>query len=80
MVSYFLRRTLLKFFSSFPDKQSQQKVRQLGRITCAVIKKKDTHSLNMCVMKPATKRKTVIWIDNENGIVLRTVSSRCLGF
>ena len=37
MVSYFLRWTLLKFFSSFPDEQSQQKVRQLDRITCAVI-------------------------------------------
>ena len=37
IVSYFLRWTLLKFFSSFPDEQSQQKVRQLGRITCAVI-------------------------------------------
>ena len=37
MVSYFLRWTLLKIFSSFPDEQSQQKVRQLGRITCAVI-------------------------------------------
>ena len=37
MVSYFLRWTLLKFFSSFPDEQSQQKVRQLGRITCVVI-------------------------------------------
>ena len=37
MVSYCLRWTLLKFFSSFPDEQSQQKVRQLDRITCAVI-------------------------------------------
>ena len=37
MVSYFLRWTLLKFFSSIPDEQSQQKVRHLGRITCAVI-------------------------------------------
>ena len=37
MVSYFLRWTLLKFFSSIPDEQSQQKVRRLGRITCAVI-------------------------------------------
>ena len=37
MVTYFLRWTLLKFFSSFPDEQSQQKVRQLDRITCAVI-------------------------------------------
>ena len=37
MVSYFLRRTLLKFFSSIADEQSQQKVRRLGRITCAVI-------------------------------------------
>ena len=37
MVSYFLRWTLLKFFSSFPDEQSQQKIRHLGRITCAVI-------------------------------------------
>ena len=37
MVSYFLRLTLMKFFSSFPDEQSQQKVRQLCRITCAVI-------------------------------------------
>ena len=37
MVSYFLRWTLLKLFSSFPDEQSQQKVQQLGRITCAVI-------------------------------------------
>ena len=37
MVSYFLRWTLLKFFSSFPDERSQQKVRRLGRITCAVI-------------------------------------------
>ena len=37
MVSYFLRWTLLKFFSSFPDEQSQQKVRQLDWITCAVI-------------------------------------------
>ena len=27
MVTYFLRWTLLKFFSSFPDEQSQQKVR-----------------------------------------------------
>ena len=33
MVTYFLRWTLLKFFSSFPDEQSQQKVRQLDRIT-----------------------------------------------
>ena len=37
MVSYFLRWTLLKFFSSFSDEQSQQKVRRLGRITCVVI-------------------------------------------
>ena len=37
MVSYFLRWTLLKLFSSFPDEQSQQKVWHLGRITCAVI-------------------------------------------
>ena len=37
MVSYFLRWTLLKFFSSIPDKQSPQIVRQWGRITCAVI-------------------------------------------
>ena len=37
MVSYFLHWTLLKFFNSFPDEQSQQKVRQLDRITCAVI-------------------------------------------
>ena len=37
MVSYFLRWTLLKFFSSFPDEQSQQKVRQWSRITCVVI-------------------------------------------
>ena len=37
MVSYFLRWTLPKFFSSFPDEQSQQKVRRLGRITCVVI-------------------------------------------
>ena len=37
MVTYFLRWTLLKFFSSFPDEQSQQKVRHLDRITCAVI-------------------------------------------
>ena len=33
MVTYFLRWTLLKFFSSFPDEQSEQKVRQLDRIT-----------------------------------------------
>ena len=33
MVTYFLRWTLLKFFSSFPDEQSQQKLRQLDRIT-----------------------------------------------
>ena len=37
MVSYFLRWTLLNFFSSIHDEQSQQKVRRLGRITCAVI-------------------------------------------
>ena len=37
MVSYFLRWTLLKIFSSIPDEQSQQKVRQLDRITCGVI-------------------------------------------
>ena len=37
IVTYFLRWTLLKFFSSFPDEQGQQKVRQLDRITCAVI-------------------------------------------
>ena len=37
MVSYFLRWTLLKFFSSFSDEQSQQKVRQWSRITCVVI-------------------------------------------
>ena len=37
MVSYFLRWTLLNFFSSIPDEQSQQKVRRLGRITRAVI-------------------------------------------
>ena len=37
MVSYFLRWTLLIFFSSIPDEQSQQKVRRLGRITCVVI-------------------------------------------
>ena len=37
MVTYFLRWTLLKFFSSFPNEQSQQKVRHLDRITCAVI-------------------------------------------
>ena len=33
MVTYFLRWTLLNFFSSFPDEQNQQKVRQLDRIT-----------------------------------------------
>ena len=33
----FLRWTLLKLFSSIPDEQSQQKVRQLDRITCVVI-------------------------------------------
>ena len=37
MVSYLRRWTLLKFFSSIPDEQSQQKVQRLGRITCAVI-------------------------------------------
>ena len=37
MVAYFLRWTLLIYFSSIPDEQSQQKVRQLGRITRAVI-------------------------------------------
>ena len=37
MVSYFLRWTLLKIFSSIPDEQSLQIVRQWGRITCAVI-------------------------------------------
>ena len=37
MVTYFLRWTLQKFFSSFPDEQSQQKVRQLDRITAHVI-------------------------------------------
>ena len=37
MVSYFLCWTLLKIFSPIPDEQSQQKVRRLGRITCAVI-------------------------------------------
>ena len=37
MVTYFLRWTLLKFFNSFPDEQSQQKVRQLDRFTCTVI-------------------------------------------
>ena len=37
MVAYFLRWTLLKFFSSIPDEQSQQIVRQWDRITCAVI-------------------------------------------
>ena len=37
MVAYFLRWTLQKFFSSIPDEQSQQIVRQLDRITCAVI-------------------------------------------
>ena len=37
MVAYFLRWTLLNFFSSIPNEQSQQKVRQLGRITRAVI-------------------------------------------
>ena len=37
MVSYYLRWTLLKFFSSFPDEQSQQKVRRFGRIKYAVI-------------------------------------------
>ena len=39
MVSYFLSWTLLKLFSSIPDEQSEQKVRQLGRITCTVINK-----------------------------------------
>ena len=37
MVAYFLHWTLLKYFSSIPDEQSQQKVWQLGRITCTVI-------------------------------------------
>ena len=37
MVAYSLRWTLLKYFSSIPDEQSQQKVRRLGRITHAVI-------------------------------------------
>ena len=37
MVSYFLRWTLLKFFSSFSDEQSQEQVRQWSRITWAVI-------------------------------------------
>ena len=37
MVSYFLRWTLLNFFSSFSNEQSQQKVRQWSQITCVVI-------------------------------------------
>ena len=37
MVSFFLRWTLLNLFSSIPDEQSQQKIRQSGRITCAGI-------------------------------------------
>ena len=37
MVSYFLCWALLKIFSSFSNAQSQQKVRQWSRITCAVI-------------------------------------------
>ena len=37
MVSFFRRWTLLKVFGSIPDEQSQQKVRQSGRITCTVI-------------------------------------------
>ena len=41
MVSFFLRWTLLKFFSSIPDEQSQQKVRQSDRITRVVINTSD---------------------------------------
>ena len=47
MVSFFLRWTLLKFFSSFPDEQSQQKVPHLDRITCVVI---NTSNEVMCLL------------------------------
>ena len=79
MVSYFLRWTLLKFFSSIPDEQSQQKVRQLGRITCAVI---NTSNEVKCPLL------WVFWINNFSRRILERVlvgnivniSNECLFF
>ena len=64
MVSYFLRWTLLKFFSSIPDEQSQQKVRRLGRITCAVI---NTTNEVMCLLL------WEFWINNFSLRILERV-------
>ena len=64
MVSYFLRWTLLKFFSSIPDEQSQQKVRRLGRITCAVINTSNE------VKYPLLWE---FWINNFSRIILERV-------
>ena len=48
MVSYFLRWALLSFFSSTPDEQSQQIIRQWGRIACAVINNQMKLSAHYC--------------------------------
>ena len=64
MVSYFLRWTLLKFFSSIPDEQSQQKVRRLGRITCALI---STSNEVKCPLR------WKFWINNFSRSILERV-------
>ena len=64
MVSYFLRWTLLNFFSSIPDEQSQQKVRRLGRITCAII---NTSNKVKCLLL------WEFWINNFSRIILERV-------
>ena len=79
MVSYFLRWTLLKIFSSFSDNQSQQKVGQCRRITRAVINTQDG-------VKCLLLRK--FWIHNFSWIILErilvgsivNVKNECLRF
>ena len=67
MVSYFLRWTLLKIFSSIPNEQSQQIVPQWGRITCAAI------NISIEVQCPLLWE---FWIYNFSQIILERV---CVG-
>ena len=64
MVSYFLHWTLLTFFCPFPDEQSQQKVRQLSRITSLVI---NTSNEVKCPLL------WEFWIYNFSRIILESV-------
>ena len=73
MVSYFLRWTLLNFFSSIPDEQSQQKVRRLGRITCVVI---DTSNEVKCPLLWGFWFKNFSWRILERVLVGNIVNIR----